>query len=65
MHAMLCVCFSLFAAASPLRVGEAAVEIKSEDEMVIAGGIGVAFAKGQEGKLCGIDLFAADFFQTY
>ncbi len=37
--------------AADLRVGAAAVELLAEDTMVIAGGIGPWYAKGQEGKL--------------
>lgn len=39
------------AAAAPLRVGAAAVELEADDEMVIAGGIAPGRATGQEGKL--------------
>jgi neutral ceramidase len=38
-------------AAAGLRVGAAAVDLQAEDSMVIAGGIGPGYAKGQEGKL--------------
>jgi len=37
--------------ANDLRVGAAAVNLKSEDDMVIAGSIEAHFAKGQEGEL--------------
>ncbi len=37
--------------AGELQVGGAAVELQAEDSMVIAGGIGPGYAKGQEGKL--------------
>lgn len=45
--------FTLSAAStsSPLRVGAAAVEVKADDSMVIAGGITPGKATGQEGKL--------------
>ena len=42
---------SASAAPAPLRVGAAAVELKADDSMVIAGGIGPGKVTGQEGEL--------------
>jgi hypothetical protein len=48
----LCMAVSLSAGeASGLRVGAASAELKAEDNMVIAGGIGPGHAQGQEGQL--------------
>jgi neutral ceramidase len=47
-------CLALFMCSSfaaDLRVGAAAVELRADDSMVIAGGIGPGKANGQEGKL--------------
>lgn len=39
------------ARAQELRVGAAAVELEADDSMPIAGGIGLGYARGQEGQL--------------
>src|SRR5439155_4242812 len=38
-------------APSAIRVGAAAAELDADDPMIIGGGIGPGFVKGQEGKL--------------
>lgn len=48
---LLLLAVPVWANAADLRVGAAAVNLQADDSMVISGGIGPRYAKGQEGEL--------------
>lgn len=48
---LLCISPASAAERSALRVGAAAAELEADDSMIIGGGIGPGYVKGQEGKL--------------